>query len=712
MSSNLKQELKAWEANFRAKHGTDPTKQDIKQEPDIGSFSSSELLVARELTSSSSSARKYKEYNKSKQAPPPPKPVPSNVFKTPTKPRSSRQAATATTPTLDPRGSLGDNPFLAKGAEKSSTDSKSNGTRYVLANSPSKLRALAAMHSTSGSPNRPSGSNWTNSSTSTSASTLVASSSSNKEQSKTSTSADPPAPVDFNRSPRKALNPFASPRKKEVVTVQPPSRGTTLFGDFEKLEREKLKKKRSRIKVKGGMGWGHATDALEWQNEGRDVGKMDADEVDEFFRAETGVQSTTKKTTLDPSFPVSTSSTSDSFALPSTTPLSLRPRDQDDDEMLGPSPVKPSFRKRTSSFGSDHSKPFKPLFDDTSTTSSSSLGQPIAKPVLFATSLRSTSITPEEQISRGGKRPLGTTTTVGLGKGKGKESDEMDAVLEDGDDDFYADALDAVEKELVGTSGRTKVKRKRTADTTSGRGKGKGKGKIKATKNRPRAEDEDMGGEEDDDDDDEVKIERDKNGGLLLDFRVDGTGESGEVRERVTIQTQSKRARRTQGNTISDEKGVADEEAGGGGGYEFESDDNAFIHDGISLLDRPPSRAIISSQPSTSIVRAQERSDHTHASLPAELASFLSLRASPQKFGTLAKDRQVAQLLGEPTAAVRQKRRGGLLELEDELEGERWDEQAGGNEEEGGDDDWDEEVDGWKQTGEAMDGYYSGDEKW
>jgi hypothetical protein len=28
------------------------------------------------------------------------------------------------------------------------------------------------------------------------------------------------------------------------------------------------------------------------------------------------------------------------------------------------------------------------------------------------------------------------------------------------------------------------------------------------------------------------------------------------------------------------------------------------------------------------------------------------------------------------------------------------------------DDDWDEEVDGWKQPGDAMDGYYSGTDGW
>lgn len=36
MASALKQELKVWEAAFRAEHGRDPTKQDIKQEPEIG----------------------------------------------------------------------------------------------------------------------------------------------------------------------------------------------------------------------------------------------------------------------------------------------------------------------------------------------------------------------------------------------------------------------------------------------------------------------------------------------------------------------------------------------------------------------------------------------------------------------------------------------------------------------------------------------------
>ncbi|GAA5848098.1 hypothetical protein JCM3766R1_006406 [Sporobolomyces carnicolor] len=672
MSSGLKQELKAWEAQFRAEHGRDPTKQDIKQQPEI--------------------ARKYKEYNKAKQAPPTTA-APADVFKTPTKPRTSRQARPAAT--LKAASAVDDNPFLASSDRSTSTastsragsGSKSDGTRYVLANSPSKLRALAAMHSTSGSPNRPTGINWSNATASTSRS---------EPKLQPSSSVDPPR--DFDRSPRKARNPFASPRKREVVTIQPPSRGTTLFGDFERLEREKLKKKKTRVKAKSGMGWGHASDALEAS--ASDVGSsMEVDEVDDFFgdgnRARK--EPSASFTHSAQSGSNATSSQSNPFISPqsvSRTQVSKVDEEDEDDEMLGPSPVKPSSFRRTSSLGTEQSKPFKPLFHvpspprptPTSATSTKP-PEPSAKPKLFATSLRSDSIPPPDDRSiRGVKR------TNGKSAGSNKELDEADALLDDADDDFYADALDAVEKDLDAKNGRTKGgKRKRVAAAANARAKAKGKGKG-SSKNGEM----DVEGEEDTVDDDELKVQRDENGGLVLDLRIDGVEDESQ-RERIVIHQQGRLRGRRRTEEPSETGETEDAEEG--------PDD--FLD--ASLLDRPLPRAIISSRSDRSGAESQET--RSHATLPSELASMLSIRASPQKPAQSAKDLQVAKLLGEPTAAARHRRRGGLLELDDELQGERWDERSEQEEEEG-DDDWDEEVDGWKETGEAMDGYYSGRDDW
>lgn len=108
------------------------------------------------------------------------------------------------------------------------------------------------------------------------------------------------------------------------------------------------------------------------------------------------------------------------------------------------------------------------------------------------------------------------------------------------------------------------------------------------------------------------------------------------------------------------------------------------------------------------------------ASLPSDLAALLSLRASPTKSHlSCAKERQAARVLGEPSGrrvtgkggvaggpAGRSGPRGLLDFASDDEENA-----AGVDDQEGeGDDDWDEEVDGWEGAGEAMDGYYSGDE--
>ena len=484
-----------------------------------------------------------------------------------------------------------------------------------------------------------------------------------------------------------------------------------MFLEFEKQEldrikREKKKKEKGIIKVKGGMGWGHSSDALEIGN--NRGSRMELDEVDSFFGSPSTSSTLTKPQDSNP------------FLSPASA---LQPQSQsqsqdeeEDDELLGPSPIKPpsQFRRSISStsFGFDSSKkPFKPLFDDDplppqpppiATNSSQSKAKeevemkpPSVRPKLFETSLRTESVEVSNSNSRGLKRTNSSTGGKKAAAGGGG-GDEMDGLLDDGEDDFYADAFDALEGEEADSGKKGKGgKRKRVGTTTAaGRGRGRGRG----GKGKGKARDEELG-EEEGEVDDELRVERDGRGGLVLDLRVDRVEgeEGGETRERIKVM-QQRRDRRRRGNAAGME---LDQEEGG------EEDEEDLLRDDVSFLSRPQNRSIVSSdrprQPNSPPPPA------LGASLPSDLASILSLRASPTKSTETAKDRQVAKLLREPTELARQRRRGGLLELEDEQVGEEKEDEE---EEIEGDDDWDEEVDGWKQAGDAMDGYYSGREDW
>ncbi|GAA5828561.1 hypothetical protein JCM5353_004187 [Sporobolomyces roseus] len=675
MSTSLKQELKAWEAQFRQENGRDPNKTDIKANLDI--------------------AKKYKEYSKSKQPPPPPLVKAPPVFKTPTKPRpsTSRQSHSTSSDAVTVAHSTTTNG--GSPTKRLSANGKSKEPQYVLANSPSKLRALAAMHSTSGSPNRPSGPNWLTASTSASTSST---SHSKPAQSKSKSLQQPPL-ASTNTSPRKALNPFASPKKRETVVIAPPSRGTTLFGEFEKQERDRMKKKKKQggIKVKSGMGWGHASDAID-----RGTG-MELDEVDSFFGAS---PSSSSAKPIQPSTMMA-----NPFLSPA--PVVQVEEEEEDDELLGPSPVKPpsQFRRSLSStsFGFDSStinKPFKPLFGDPPPASTSSQSQsqsqskevemkPSAPPKLFETSLRTGRIDSVEPTNvRGLKRSTSSGAGVLKKKGSGGGVDEMDGLLEDGDDDFYADALDSLEKGDSDDGKKGKGGKRKRVTAARGRGRGKGKGKGKA-RDEEQVEEEEL--------DDEVRVERDGRGGLVLDLRVDGVEgeEGGETRERIKVHQQG-RDRRARGRPREEGEGMEVDQEGEG------QDEEEFARDDGYLLSRPQNRSIVSSERPRPAVSPPPPA--LGASLPTDLASLLSIRASPTKSTETAKDRQVAKLLREPTELARQRKRGGLLELADEEVGNEDEDE--GEEEIEGDDDWDEEVDGWKQAGDAMDGYYSGGDDW
>ncbi|GAA6063394.1 hypothetical protein JCM10212_002965 [Sporobolomyces blumeae] len=727
MASSLKHELKAWEAAFRSEHGRDPKKDDIKQVPDI--------------------ARKYKEYNKSKSQaatkPPTPAALNGDIFKTPTKPRPSSSRAPSSGH-ADPATSVASrdaptnaSPTKRSGASRDAEEPQGgrrgaggheSQPQYVLANSPSKLRALVAMHSKSGSPNRPSGPNWLNA--------QKPSASTHDPRSKSSdTTGLSNAPIErsSNTSPRKARNPFASPKKREMVTIAPPSRGTTLFGEFEQQERERLRKQKSKRdgkgknKVKSGMGWGHASEAFPEtiESTGDD---MAVDEMDDFFGGGSS-QKLQKSATKPPSR--SSPSLAPAFPSPATTmsnpffPEESAGGAEDDDEILGPSPVKPSVSS-TSNPGSSFqrsissspfgfvpaNKPFKPLFVDPVPSTSASVA-PVSngsspapskesKPKLFESSLRINADAGPSTASSDGRSLKRSTSSSSTRPGVG----DVDSLLDDDDDSFYADALDAAERDgATGANGRNgkkgAAKRTKVAAGGRGRGRARGKGKAKAGDAMDEGEEGEEGKEED-----EVRIERDENGGFVLDFRGD---EGGAARERVIIRQPGQDPRRSRRDaTKARDSNEMDVEAGSGLANDGGEDDD-FEHDDVSLLyGRRVPKAIVSSHPQHEPVRTVEpdRSESStlrESSLPSELASILSLRNSPQKPTMTAKDRQVARLLREPTALSERRRRAGLLELADEEEHANEDE-----EDEELDDDWDEEVDGWKGAGEAMDGYYSG----
>ncbi|GAA6043963.1 hypothetical protein JCM8097_004892 [Rhodosporidiobolus ruineniae] len=711
--STLKQELKTWEAQFKAQHGRNPTKDDIKQQPDI--------------------AAKYKQYNKSKTQPPsasasssraststakPPSssssrpPQPDPVFKTPTKPKPSRSRP-ADKPIAEPSTSSDalSAPLSPSKRPTSSSTSTSSASKpaYVLANSPSKLRALAALHSSSArsSPNRPSGGAWTDAQ-------LAAGLEAVKQVD----------PVQASRSPQKAKNPFASPQKKG----QKKRDGSEdVFGEFEKQERARMKERkraeREKRKAAGGggvlgkgattvgAGWGSAaldglaglSSRLFSRTDSRASSAMDVDEVDSFFGS--------SQPTSQPSSSLFASQLRASQPLPAAAAA-----DDDEDIVLGPSPAKPSASTAffgLSSSSAAPSKPFKPLF-----TADSPPRRPppppaaaaAAKPKLFATSLRdaglpSLSASQGQTLKRaasssalnGGKKPL---------NGKSEDKDDEDALLDSDDDAFYADALSAAESALGG-KGKPAAKRKKAAPPPRVvRGKGKGRQST---------------AEELEELDDGVTATRGRRGELVLEFDEAGSGEEdgeeGEARRgRVTVRAAGWRVAEA---ADEGEDGMYDDAA-----VEEAEDD---LVDDVSLLHRRPPPDLLTrlrahstlNNPSFSAgsTPAPEGEDDPaarraalEASLPADLAAVLSLRASPTKPKKhSAKEQQALRVLGEPGARTGGRRKGGLLDLQDEDGEEEWGAGAAEEEEGEGDDDWESEGEGWDAAGEAMDGYYSGD---
>ncbi|GAA5922024.1 hypothetical protein JCM3775_003467 [Rhodotorula graminis] len=751
--ADLRNELKEWERAFKASHDRAPTKDDIRLQPSI--------------------AAKYKEYNKLRAAAAKPadkpsssrssavsKPPPhstttaaaesSHIFKTPTKLKSSRSR-----PRPDAVSSSTDGPTPAVDASpskrlSSSRDkpSSSSTTSFVHANSPSKLRALAAAHSTSGSPNRPTSGAWASATLAPSDSLPV-----------TGVSASPQ---------KRARNPFASPQK-----------GT--FGELERAERERLKAKkraeRERARASGvlggkatsrGAGWGGASSvpdggAARAFARTESVGSargMDLDEVDDFFSSQASTHA--------PSQSQGSQRLLAQLAKASPVRPVVAAAPTDDDEVFGPSPVKrpsasnPLFGLSPSSSTTAAPAPkriFKPLVPDSPPPSrpvaSAAPTAAPAKPKPFSSSLPSSFLPPAPAASR--KR------VPAPGDGD-DDRDAADAALDDYDDDFYADALDEAE---AATGGGAKGKGRATKGAAATRGKGRaaaapakrkkvaagaaaGAGAKKAggrAKGKGKAAADDDGGSSEDGAEMDVEEENDPEvrivsssrarGELVLDVSRDPALGLGPGRERLVIHEKGfearvkalereerrrraeERAREAGEGREGDEAAPLDVRTTASDGERDDDDvgDEASLFHrraGLDLLSRLRADAACASAASTVSTAADDTDDADldalGASLPADLAAVLSLRASPQKThsAALAKQRQVARLLGEPGTGGSRRRQKGLLGL-DEGDVDEGDGEGAGEEVGEGDDDWDEEPDGWKATADAMDGYYSAD---
>lgn len=159
----VKAELKAWERDFKSNNGRDPSKADIKAVPEIGQ--------ARRLTPYTRiltfyyylTAEKYRLYSKARSdksapVPAPAKPAPSASAAPPVTPskRAARQHPQEDSFKTPCRSSA----TRTNGAaipDAAAASPTAGGTQFAYAPSPSRLRALAASRSFSGSPNKKGG---------------------------------------------------------------------------------------------------------------------------------------------------------------------------------------------------------------------------------------------------------------------------------------------------------------------------------------------------------------------------------------------------------------------------------------------------------------------------------------------------------------------------------------------------------------------------
>ncbi|KAI5481263.1 hypothetical protein MNV49_004883 [Pseudohyphozyma bogoriensis] len=626
--ASLKAELKAWEAQFRAAHGRDPTKQDIKQEPAI--------------------ADKYKEYNKAKTAttsstranaaPPPPAAHEDAIFKTPTKPKPKRSTAhpSASTSTAQPNPST---------------------STYVVANSPSKLRALVAAHSFGGSPNK------------------------KPSQPGLGTGVD----LRVVGSPEK-YNPFklGSPSKKSPAKSSATAGfGRRLFASDDAMDvdpapfpgssRDK-KTKPSSARSVASSSTSSVSKAAPWESL---FGAPAPPLPPRSFRR---TLSTLSSSSNGNDNPFSTSQSSTSLLDPPTLANGALPDDDDDDddEVLGPSPVK----------ASSTSKKFKPLISTSVSSFTSKLLQssqpsPPQPPTAATTKqIFAAEFTPKpvantknfaKEKGRQEKPVKGPEGVTGRARENGAGGQKKSRKGEFSEDDDVVDN----ERTQVGRRNGNKVTKARTTAINEKEIKPAPKARKKRKFTHVEDDLDEMEVDEDGNETLASVKRREERGAFVLDVDSEAEPEDDDGlaarREKVVV-----RPRRAYGGA-----GEADDDLAGTSGQ-----GSLFYRDKRNLLakdtdDEDEDEA--------------EQQDDGQSMVPEELVELLSLR-SPVK-GTYEKrererEERVRRLLGE-------KRRVG--KGLDELDNGDGEEEAGSEAE--GDDDWDSETEGWKEIDGEMDGY-------
>lgn len=156
-----KAELKAWEREFKSQHGRDPSKADIKAVPAIGRPTRPCRLKTRQLTPSILvAAEKYRLYSKARSDKPAPAPSSSKAHPagppvTPSKRTARPQEDSFKTPSRS--SAARSREVVENGTPNGTSHSPAKATQFAYAPSPSRLRALAASRSFSGSPNKKGG---------------------------------------------------------------------------------------------------------------------------------------------------------------------------------------------------------------------------------------------------------------------------------------------------------------------------------------------------------------------------------------------------------------------------------------------------------------------------------------------------------------------------------------------------------------------------
>lgn len=709
-------------------------------------------------------AAKYKEYNKGKTASVSVKhsvsssssTVPhsssraADVFKTPPKPRQKKQHVQ----TEDEKAR--DDLQMKDGAAGSSNGTET-GTTYVIANSPSKLRTLAALHSRSGSPNKVGSAN------ARSADLLGVRSSRQHENDESASQ------VNVVGSPKK-YNPFASSSTSSSVTAPGSHHNSSarrspssLFGaELARQERQRADLRRN----------GH-------RHQGRE--DTSANEPWESIFAPGKKQAARPRT----SQPILTSgpsaqAASSSSRLHATRSSASTTMDIDDADQstisataadiapaLGPSPVKPVAPGQ---------KAFKPLFDTSAvTTKAPSLAtiptSTKAAKKLFESDIsslkRSTSGDGSGANSTGPNAARGTKRALAGVPGAmpfvTKAGNAFDRISGDEDENGAHDVGAHDSDSSDDSQAKTKVRKKRldvnasskkrggakksdtTTTTTKRAGPGSGKSKNRMTGTRMDVDVEGLKG---------IRANRVHGQTLLVERDSDGEdAEEDRPLDKVVIYPRRPYwASRSQGRTTElDQDGIQmgqDEDADG----TEEQDDVAVDTASLSVFYRHQTD-LLSAQTATQAQqtprqrRRQQRAldlsdrspssspsnvnDQTNQSLPAELAAVLSLSSTSPIKKTLKRQQaekaeRVRKLLGEPSRAGRStatshessKKKLGLLDLQEDEDlpgdqsksGSECGDRDGAGEDE--DDDWASDAEGWKDLGDGEMDNYAADEVW